>query len=357
MQTLPLGTLLSPEFRLDPYPYYALARSHAPVFHFAEADVCNVFLYDDVKAVLSDARRFSSAFGAANPDRPRSLLTTDPPRHTALRALISRAFTPRAIAALAPRIAELTEALLAAALPKGEIELVADLAAPLPIMVIAEMLGIPPADRERFKMWSDRVVAATDTLLGVGAGRGPGFDQAMEEMFSYFSAIIDARRRDPGDDLISRLTFAEIDGTRLSQAEILNFCWLLLVAGNETTTHLIVNAMRCLIEHPAVYDRLRNDPDAIPATIEEVLRYRSPVQAMFRVATEDVVLQGQTIPRGAQVLAWIGSANRDAARFADPDRFDPGRDPNPHLAFGHGIHFCLGAPLARLEGRIALGAL
>lgn len=212
------------------------------------------------------------------------------------------------------------------------------------------MLGIPPEDRARFRRWSDAIVTT-------GAGAGAAAGAAQGEMAEYFGALLERRRREPRDDLISALLAARIEGRRLDEVEVLGFCVLLLVAGNETTTNLLGNAVLCLDEHPAVAGHLRAAPDLLPALIEETLRYRSPVQAMFRRATADTPLGDRTIPAGARVVAWIGAANRDPAQFPAPDRFDPARQPNRHLAFGQGVHFCLGAPLARLEARIALAAL
>ena len=226
-------------------------------------------------------------------------------------------------------------------------DIIDDLSYPLPVIVIAEMLGIPQEDRERFKVWSDAVVGATHSERG----------DPQAEMSEYFLDMIQQRRREPEDDLISALLDAQIDGQHLNQRELLGFCILLLVAGNETTTNLIGNALLCFDEHPEVMEQLRSEPELVPGAIEEVLRYRSPVQFMYRRAVADITIRDQEIRTGQMVLAWIGSANRDEAQFPDPDRFDIRRTPNRHIAFGHGIHFCLGAPLARLEAKIALTIL
>ncbi|HET7559689.1 MAG TPA: cytochrome P450, partial [Limnochordia bacterium] len=232
------------------------------------------------------------------------------------------------------------------------IDLIKELAYPLPVIVIAELLGIPKEDRDRFKAWSDRIVASADNVLG---GAGGDSDEAHQAMASYFHEVIAERRRRPQADLISALLAAEVDGERLDEAEVIALCWLLLVAGNETTTNLIGNAILSLLEHPDQLARLRAHPDWLPSAIEEALRFRSPVQAMFRITTGEVELAGQRIPAGNRVVAWIGSANRDEGKFQRAEFFDIAREPNPHIAFGHGIHFCLGSPLARLEARIALG--
>jgi cytochrome P450 len=216
--------------------------------------------------------------------------------------------------------------------------------------VIAELLGIPSKDRARFKAWSDAVVEMSR------AGGMSSF-QAQREMVEYFMRIIEQRRREPRDDLISGLLAAQIEGQHLSLPELLGFCTLLLIAGNETTTNLLGNALLCLAERPEIWEQLRAMPTLLPQAIEEVLRFRSPVQSMFRVTTKQVSLHDQSIPAGASVVAWIGSANHDETHFERPETFDIERQPNRHLAFGYGIHFCLGAPLARLEARIALGAL
>lgn len=349
---------LTPELRLNPFPMYAALRSTGGILHLAEQNVWNIFRYADVKTVLSDYERFSNSHLRDGQVIVPSLLGTDPPRHTQLRGLVQKAFTPKAIEAMEPRIAQLTDELLERVRGQGNMDLVADLGAPLPVMVIAEMLGIPTEDRVQFKHWSDELVAASDrVLMGPDADLMEVTGAAMQEMLAYFGEIIDQRRHSPGNDLISGLIVAEIDGERLSREDLLNFCWLLLVAGNETTTNLLSNAIITLLEHPEAMAELLADPTLIPRAIEEVLRYRSPVQAMFRTAAQDVEIAGQQVKAGSMVIAWIGSANRDETVFPDADRFDIRRDPNPHIAFGHGIHFCLGAPLARLEARVVLPAL
>jgi cytochrome P450 len=239
---------------------------------------------------------------------------------------------------------------------RGEIDLAVDYAVPLPIMVIAEMLGIPLKDRDTFRRWSDAILGLANTITGgADAARAASDYRAVTtEMDTYLARLLEERRITPRDDLLTRLLVAEVDGQRLTHREILGFYQLLLLAGSETTTNLINNAVLSLIEHPQQLDRLRAKPELISPAIEEVLRYRSPVQAVFRQTTRAVSLSDQRIPRGQLVLLMLGSANRDASQFTDAGRFDITRDPNPHIAFGHGPHFCLGAPLARLEARIAL---
>ena len=342
------------EHPLDPFPHYERMRETAPVFHDDHSGSWHVFRYDDVQRVLSEHARFSSRMGGDDPSETgqlfaSSLITADPPRHRQLRSLVTQAFTPKAVDALAPRISQLTEELLEGIASLGTADLIQELAYPLPVIVISELMGVPAEDRDRFKRWSDVVVSQTRS----GAVNE---DQHLTnvEMTGYFLDLIEQRRSRPGNDLISNLLAAEIDGQKLSVAELLGFCSLLLVAGNETTTNLIGNAVLCFTEVPGTTERLRQEPSLLPQAIEEVLRFRSPVQSMYRVTVADTTLGDVQIPAGAPLVAWIGSANRDERQFERPARFDVDRSPNRHLAFGHGIHFCLGAPLARLEARIAL---
>ncbi len=339
----------------DPFSWYRNMRRDAPVYYDPRDRCWNVFLYDDVQRVAQDYATFSSNLSGPAPldahdPIQASIIATDPPRHHRLRSLVSKAFTPRAIAQLEPRITAITDELLDRVVETGRLDVVDDLATPLPVTVIAEMLGVPAKDHERFKRWSDAVV-----------GESGAFDDtphAERELAEYFMRVVEERQRAPGDDLVSGLLQADLDGERLSLAEILGFCVLLLVAGNETTTNLIGNAILCFAENPDAVRRLRENPSLLPGAIEEVLRYRSPVQALpNRIATTDTELRGQRIQRGQQVVFWIGSANRDENKFPDADRFVLDRTPNPHLAFGAGVHFCLGAPLARLEAKVALTAL
>ncbi|WP_211881356.1 cytochrome P450 [Pseudarthrobacter albicanus] len=348
---------------LNPFRHYEAMRRSQPVFHDQESGVWHVYRYDDVQRVLSEHSTFSSRMAGDNPSGTgqlfaASLINTDPPRHRQLRSLVTQAFTPRAVEALAPRIAEITDALLAPAAPLGTMDLIEELAYPLPVIVIAELMGIPAADRDRFKKWSDVIVSqARPAPDESGPGAPDGHGTAHHEMAEYFIGMIEERRRRPGNDLISRLLAAQIDGQHLNAVELLGFCALLLVAGNETTTNLIGNAVLSFTERPGTIERLRAGPALMPDAIEEVLRYRSPVQSMYRVAAADTTLGDRRIPAGSPLVAWIGSANRDPAHFPSPDAFDIQRSPNRHLAFGQGIHFCLGAPLARLEARIALQAV
>jgi cytochrome P450 len=348
---------------LNPFPVYEKMRESSPVYFDPARRNWNVFRYADVQRVLSEYELFSSQFsrnGKTNLEMPfsASMISSDPPRHRKLRALVTQAFTPRAVESLAPRIQEIVDEHLQPALTVGRMDAIHDLGYPLPVIVIAEMLGIPAEDRLRFKSWSDEVVqmgnrSANNAEDASGALSRP----AVMEMSAYFIHMIEQRRSHPGDDLISGLLAAEVDGEKLELIDLLGFCVLLLVAGNETTTNLIGNALLTFAQQPELWQRLRLQPEQVPQAVEEVLRLRSPVQSMFRVAKQEVDIAGQRLPAGASIIAWIGSANRDGEQFPDPERFDLDRQPNRHLAFGHGIHYCLGAPLARLEARIALTSM
>ncbi|HZC05007.1 MAG TPA: cytochrome P450 [Ktedonobacterales bacterium] len=341
----------------DLFSWYTRMRRESPVFVDPRSGVVSVFGYDDTQRVLSDYASFSSERGVHNPSEEQalsaSMISSDPPRHRRLRNLVTQAFTPRAVARLEPRISAIATDLLdrLRARRYEQVDFIEEFAAPLPVIVIAELLGVPAERRADFRRWSD-------TLVSNGGERGwASLADAQREMSSFFGQMIAQRRAEPRDDLISHLVEAEIGGQRLTPVELIGFCMLLLVAGNETTTNLLGNAILSVDEQPEAWERLRAAPQDIPAAIEEVLRYLSPVQSMFRQARGEERLGDIVTHPGQPVIAWIGSANRDETQFADADRFDISRAPNRHLAFGYGIHFCLGAPLARLEGRIALEAL
>lgn len=342
------------DWLLNPFDWYREMRESQPVAFDAARGIWSAFRYDDVRRVLSDYAVFSSERGGpgAGGNNPlgASIISTDPPRHRQRRALVTQAFTPRTVTQLEPRIEAIVGELLDAVAGTGEMDLIGDFAYPLPVIVIAELLGIPTEDRAQFKQWSDAIVSGPHAA-GMD-GRNP-----QAEMAVYFRGLIEQRRREPRNDLISSLLDAQIEGQHLTEMELLGFCILLLVAGNETTTNLIGNAVLCFDEFPDALARVREQPGLLPSAIEEVLRYRSPVQSMFRSVAADTELGGRVVPAGSFMIAWIGSANRDPDQFPDPDRFDVERSPNRHLAFGQGIHFCLGAPLARLEARVALAAL
>jgi cytochrome P450 len=350
--------LFSDEVRRNPFPIYEQMRARSPVLHVPPPfDMWMVFDYDGVKRVLSDHETFSSQVPA-----PKDwFIFFDPPRHTKLRGLITRAFTPRVVANLEPRIRELSRTFLDRHIERGEMDLNDNYSVPLPMMVIAEMVGIPVAEWPRFKRWSDVILKLSYTMRGLDADEGlkrsAEYHAVTGEMSGYLADMIRQRRAAPADDLLTRLIEAEVDGERPTHDEILGFFQLLIVGGQETTTNLINNAILCLVEHPEELARLRAAPERLPAAIEEVLRYRSPLQWTMRTPKHAVTLGGQTIPAGKLVLPVIGAANHDGRYFRDPGRFDITREPNPHLAFGHGIHACLGAPLSRLESRIALADL
>ena len=349
---------IPPALRDNPYPYYAMTRQMAPVVYHDAIGMWNAFRYEDVRSILLKPALFSSDATRFIPNLPpgrQSMLTTDPPRHTQLRGLVNLAFTPRRVAALEPRIDRITNEILDAALPAGRIDIVEDLAYPLPVIIIAEMLGVPPADRAMFKRWSDEIVARLGTNFTPEID--PDMQRVREEFAEYMTEQLARHRQAPRDDLISALLAAEIEGRKLTEEELITFCILLLVAGNETTTNLIGNAVRCFLDHPAELERVRSDLSLAPSAVEEVLRYRSPVQATIRFITADTQVGGQPVKAGQRIVAWLGAANRDPAEFPDPDRFDAARQPNRHLSFGLGIHFCLGAPLARLEAKVALETL
>ncbi|UVI32772.1 cytochrome P450 [Paenibacillus spongiae] len=333
---------------LIPLSWFKHMRAHSPVVYHEEQGYWDVFNYEDIKSVFADHEHYSSVT-TDNVTDPidASILKLDPPKHRQLRKLVSQAFTPRVIESLAPKIESIAHELCDLAEAGGRMDALHDFASPLPIIIIAEMLGIPAEDRERFKLWSEALV-------------GDDYDaylQCQGEMNAYFSQIADRRRREPVDDLISNLVHAKVDGEQLSELELIGFCILLLVAGNETTTNLITSAILCLDTSKESKEQLIENPGLVPQAIEEVLRYCSPVQMMIRRVKQTTVLRGRTLQQGQMVQVRIGSANHDEEQFDHPERFDIHRSPNPHLAFGYGIHFCLGAQLARLESRIAIQTL
>jgi pimeloyl-[acyl-carrier protein] synthase len=287
----------------------------------------------------------------------RDLLGSDPPDHTRLRALVNLAFTPKRIRELKPRIAQIARNLLDQARPKDQMEFMAEFAVPLPIIVIAELLGVPPTDRREFRVWSNDLVRGIDAM-----GRNPDAAQKGQEaglaLANYFGKLFRQRRAQPQNDLMSALIAARDGQDTLSEEELIGMCQLLLIAGHETTVNLLGNGLLTLLRHPDQLTLLRRQPDLMESAIEEMLRFESPVQrgtTRFTIASLEIA--GQTIAAGHQVSTVIGAANRDPAPFPDPDRFDITRQPNHHLAFGRGIHFCLGAPLARAEARIAFSQL
>ncbi len=362
--------IASPEFKADPYPFYARLRAEAPA--------CRVTLptrevawlvtrYDDVATVLRDERFVKNAKNAMTPEQiagqpwfrkafkslKRNMLNLDPPDHPRLRALAHKAFTPRRIEEMRERILGLTDGLLGDVRDRGAMDLIRDYALPLPTTIIAEMLGVPAADRHRFHRWSSAIVTAAASPWNMMTAVPTTW-----LLMRYIRKTIKQRRANPGDDLLSDLIRAEEAGATLSEDELSSMVFLLLVAGHETTVNLIGSGVLALLEHPDQMERLRNDPALMKPAVEELLRYTSPVEmATERYAREDAAIAGVTIPRGEMVMAIIASANRDERQFASPDSLDLSRDPNKHLAFGLGAHFCLGAPLARLEAQIAISTL
>lgn len=348
------------EVRRDPFALYAQMRAVSPVLKAPGTDLFLLFEHADVKRALRDHAAFSSSVGATRGVSLEWLLFLDPPRHTLLRAIVSKAFTVRSIAVLEHRVRKISRDLLDRVIARGEMELVGDYASLLPIGVISEMLGIPSEKAPDVRRWSDAIMDLGNTILGsaeAARAANEAFRAANDEMKVEIGALVEDRRVAPRDDLLTRLALAEVDGERLTDEELLRFVQLLLSAGTETTTNLIASAILCFLDHPGELARVRAEPSLLGTAIEETLRYRSPAQAMFRATRRDIALGGVAIPAETMVITMIGSANRDPKHIADPDRFDVGRDPNPHLAFGHGIHFCLGAPLARLEARVALADL
>ena len=374
--------------RHDPYPAYAELRRHNPVTQLPNGDYA-VARYEDVSYVLRHPELFSSTAmmrsmtnvwggGAEAAKLPpadlariaqlmqrmpklgdmlsaRNMIASDPPVHGPMRNLVNRGFTPRRMAQLEMRVREIARASLAELERKPAFDIVSDFFVPLPVTVIAELLGVERERKDDFKHWSDCAVAGATG--GAGAMGVVNVVEGFTDLSVYLTEVVEKRRRDPQDDLISTLLRAEEGETALSPLEVVMFVSVLLVAGNETTTNLLGNTLLALMAHPEELARVRRDPERIPAVVEEGLRYDGPIQFLFRQARQDVELAGVKIPAGAYVLPLLGSANRDDAQFPHADRFDPSRNTQGHLAFGLGIHFCLGASLARLEARIALEEL
>ncbi|WP_203671579.1 cytochrome P450 [Catellatospora methionotrophica] len=349
----------------DVLDWYARMREDDPVSWDERYGAYHVFRYADIARVLSDPAVFSSDLTGLVPPQEEvdlfsrgNFVRMDPPQHTTMRRIVSRAFTPRVVAGLAPRIETITNELLDQVAGQDRADLVQALAYPLPVTVIAELIGVPAADRDTFRRWADGLLSAQvpetvipdeKTMQQAGA--------RLRGMIDYLLAHIRQRRASPADDLTNALIEAEVDGARLTDEEIVGFLGVLLIAGHITTTTLLTNTLLCLDANPGAAAALRADPERIPAALEEVLRYRSPFPRLARLTTTDTQVGDRQVPAGKVLMLWVASANRDAAQFAEPDTFDLTRTPNPHLSFGHGIHFCIGAPLARLEGRIAVQTL
>ncbi len=331
------------------YSWFEKMRTHSPVYYDENTHIWHIFRYEDVSQVLTDHTQFSSrVMGRVGTFLEDTLVAKDPPDHRKLRNLVNQAFTPRAVAHRTDYIRQITQELLDGVKAQGRMDVVSDIAFPLPAKVIADLLGVPPADWDIFLRW-----ASIDTSDPTAAQQTEGRSMR-EEMTDYFSKLLAERRRAPREDLVSALSVAEVDGERLSEQDLVSFCFLLLAAGQETTKNLLANAILTLTDHPKAQEQLVREPALVPSAIEEVLRYLSPAWFMFRQTRADVELGGRHIPANSMVMAWLASATRDPAQFAEPDRFNIQRESNRHIAFGHGIHFCIGAPLARLEARIAL---
>jgi cytochrome P450 len=365
--------LYSPDFRAATYETFEQMRANDPVVFQTGVDgetmLWFVTRYEDAVAVLTDDERFvrdpalglsAEKLAAFREETPEMLafiddhmLNKDGADHRRLRRLVTKAFTPRMVEQLRPRIQEIADGLIDAVEARGEMDLVDDFAFPLPITVIAELLGIPAADRDRFRLWSNVLVTPAFTPEDIAR-----VGEQAEEFVTYLRALFERRRTEPGDDLISALLQVEEGGDTLSEQELFSMVALLIIAGHETTVSLIGNAVLALLTHPEQRAELERDASRVPRAVEELLRYDGPVErTLHRWATEDVEIGGQTIKRGDSVIVILGSADRDPSRFRDADKLDFAREDNKHIAFGRGSHYCLGAPLARLEAEIALATL
>lgn len=356
-----------PEFHADPYPFYHALREKDPV-HQSPMGFWVLTRYDDVVTSLRDPRYGRDGFAplieatygpeTAEGNLPRSMLMRDPPDHTRLRALVNKAFTPRVIEGMRAHIQAIVDRLLDKVQGARSMDVIDDLAYPLPVTVICEMLGVPLDDQNAIRGWSSDIARSLDAI-GLMAdpdivARGVA---ARRNLTEYFRRLLPERRQHPKADLLSLLIGVEEQGDRLNEGELLAMCLLLFIAGHETTVNLIGNGTLALLEHPDQMARFKGDPALIPSAIEELLRYDSPVQWTARITNANVELGGREIPSGSMIIVAIGAANRDPSHFPDPDRLDIARPDNRHVSFGFGIHFCLGAPLARVEGQIALGTL
>jgi len=357
---------LDPEFLADPYPTYHRLRAEDPV-HQSPLGFWVLTRYDDVSAVLRDPRFIKEPLAALVAARfgaevPRgvglSMLDRDPPDHTRLRGLVSKAFTPRVVDGLRSRIQQIVDELITRVQAAGSMDVIEEFAYPIPVNVICEMLGVPLADHERFKGWSLDIARGLDSIWLPPDSEVPRRSAASRHAINdYFRGLIAQRRASPRGDLLSALIAAEEAGDKLNEEELLATCILLLIAGHETTVNLIGNGVLALLRNPGELERLRATPGLITNAVEELLRYDGPVQRTARVASAPATIGGRTIAKGEMVMPFIGAADRDPSQFPDPDRLDLTRADNRHIAFGWGIHFCLGAPLARVEGQIAIDAL
>jgi cytochrome P450 len=369
MRAVPQPNIVSAEFKADPFPFLAQLRASEPVYRTTLPGGTPVWLvtrYNDVLTLLRDERFTKNRRRALTPEQARKLpwtppmfrplernmLDVDPPDHTRLRSLVHKAFTPQLVDNMRSRMQALADELLDMVASRGEMDLIKDYALPLPMTIITEILGVPTKDRDNFHKWSNAVVSLTSpkpTLRVL---------PAVWRFIRYLRRFFKVRRRDPRDDLVSALIRAEEAGDRLSEDELLAMVFLLLIAGQETTVNLIGNGMLALLQNPHQMERLRGDPSLIKSAVEELLRYTSPVlMTTERYALDNATMHDVTIPRGEMILGVIGSANRDETVFDNPNELNLAREPNKHLSFGQGIHFCLGAPLARMESQIAISTL
>ncbi|MGE0825070.1 MAG: cytochrome P450 [Candidatus Binatia bacterium] len=363
--------LSAPEIIADPYPYFHQLRAEDPVHWNEKWGGWILTRYDDVQSSFQDKRLSADRMSPFMRSLPKEqaeelqpsfqifskwMVFTDPPVHTRLRMLVNKAFTPRRVEELRPRIQEIVDELLDSIEKQGQVELIRDFAYILPVTVIAEMLGVPPRDREQIKTWSDEVTLFIFGAIGV-PDRRERAQQALLELANYLRGVIAERRAQPRNDLISALLAAQEQDDTLSEDEIVGTCTLALFGGHETTTNLISSSTLALLRNPDQRRRLAENPSLIASAVEEFLRYDGPSKSMVRLALEDFDLRGKTIKKGQRLLLVQSAANRDPERFPEPDRLDIARQPNPHVAFGYGIHFCLGAPLARLEAQITLSSL
>ena len=352
----------APEFRRNPYPFYDTLRTHVPVLFWDTWGIYFLTRWEDCNRLLRDSRMGHGGMGEPPPQQRdlyrmqiNWMLFRDPPDHTRLRGLAQRAFTPRMVEQMRAAIQDITDGLLDRVAAKGALDVVADLAYPLPVTVIARMLGVPEADVDTFHAWSDALGRSLDLTEDEEVYNEAS--RAAAAFTEFLADLADRRRVEPTEDLLSALVAAEEGGEHLTTDELYATCALLLVAGHETTVNLIGNGTLALLRNPAQLDRLRADPSLTKTAVEELLRYDSPVQLTSRIVLEEIDVDGQRILPGMQLSFMLGAANHDPAVFADPHTLDITRKPNPHLAFGSGIHYCLGAPLARLEAQIAFDTL
>jgi hypothetical protein len=345
-------------FHEDPYPLYRRLRAEAPVYWNEELGFWALARHADVLAGFKDWERFTNTGGislevgelSADSTAVLSILAMDPPRHDRIRALVSKGFTPRRVADMEPSIRALAVRWLERVRDAGRCDFVADFAGRLPMDVVSEMLGVPESDRDELRGWSDTVLHREEGVRGVPAEGVAASNRLLE----YFGRMVAERRRRPGDDLASALCAAELDGEKLSVEDIIAFLYLLIIAGNETTTKLLANAVYWLQKHPPARKEVSENPALVPQWVEETLRFDNSTQLMARTVSADFDYRGHAMRRGQKVLLLIGSANRDEAVFPSPDVFDLHRDTSAHLSFGRGTHFCLGAALARLEAKVSL---